>query len=600
LWLNNIISNFDYLLLLNAFSGRSFADLSQYPIMPWVSSPQLELRDLSKPMGQLTPNRATHYEQTYELSSPKYFYGFHYSLPGAVFWLLMRLPPFTFFQWDLNEGWDDSQRLFTSILDAYQSASCTNPSDLKELIPQLYTTPECLENTNGLKLAEEVNEKVTLPSWATENSYFFVETFLKLLNGSPDLHLWIDLVFGCKQTGEAAVLAKNVFLPSSYHSCAEGDVDMERKAFVSQVLNFGQCPVQLFQKEHPSRLTRNYVKLEDIIFEPAVSYVTNPTGIENFLAFPISSDSVVALPKSAALVSLKNGKGCYFDFQIENECLSLFEFGSGRLIYQKIAIDFQFISHLSVTPDGLFLVVTFEFGRVDVYQIRYEKGSANEIHKFSSFTEKSKCFHSSLLSSDFICASVFEQKIVMWNVATQLRHREILFDFAPVSVVFDQFNAILSIVGRRNIAQYSVNGKKLHAMMSSNEITATALLPVDFSFDKRVLVVGHADGSVSLVAVGQQDYRLRIVANHSLHKHKIVSIYINTVDFRMTIADDHGVVSQTSVSVWEQGSAIQKCATCGAPESGKCSQCQNGLCDSCRDDAVDLCPPCAKAAAHPQ
>jgi hypothetical protein len=53
-------------------------------------------------------------------------------------------------------------------------------------------------------------------------------------------------------------------------------------------------------------------------------------------------------------------------------------------------------------------------------------------------------------------------------------------------------------------------------MMCSNEITATALLPVDFSFDKRVLVVGHVDGSVSLVAVGEQDYRLRIVANHSL------------------------------------------------------------------------------------
>jgi hypothetical protein len=206
LWYNNMISNFDYLLLLNFFSGRSFADLSQYPIVPWACSPQLEPRDLSKPMGQLSANRAAHFEQTYELSSPKYYYGFHYSLPGAVFWFLMRLPPFTFFQWDLNEGWDDSQRLFTSIVDAFQSASWTNPSDLKELIPQLYTTPESLENVSGLDLAEGVTPKVGLPSWANENSYFYMEMSLKTLNQSQDLNAWIDLVFGFKEIGDAAVV----------------------------------------------------------------------------------------------------------------------------------------------------------------------------------------------------------------------------------------------------------------------------------------------------------------------------------------------------------------------------------------------------------
>jgi hypothetical protein len=36
MWVNNKISNYEYLLYINHFSGRSFHDLSQYPIFPWV------------------------------------------------------------------------------------------------------------------------------------------------------------------------------------------------------------------------------------------------------------------------------------------------------------------------------------------------------------------------------------------------------------------------------------------------------------------------------------------------------------------------------------------------------------------------------------
>lgn len=66
-WQLGRISNFDYLLYLNLAAGRSFNDLAQWPVFPWVlrdySSAELDLsrdeafRDLSKPMGALTPSR---------------------------------------------------------------------------------------------------------------------------------------------------------------------------------------------------------------------------------------------------------------------------------------------------------------------------------------------------------------------------------------------------------------------------------------------------------------------------------------------------------------------------------------------------------------
>ena len=35
-WQNGALSNFDYLMYLNSMADRSFNDLTQYPVFPWV------------------------------------------------------------------------------------------------------------------------------------------------------------------------------------------------------------------------------------------------------------------------------------------------------------------------------------------------------------------------------------------------------------------------------------------------------------------------------------------------------------------------------------------------------------------------------------
>ena len=37
-WLNGEFNNFQYLMLLNRYSGRTYNDLSQFPVFPWVIS----------------------------------------------------------------------------------------------------------------------------------------------------------------------------------------------------------------------------------------------------------------------------------------------------------------------------------------------------------------------------------------------------------------------------------------------------------------------------------------------------------------------------------------------------------------------------------
>lgn len=66
-WRRRQISNFEYLMELNVIAGRSYNDVTQYPVFPWVlsdySSPELDLddpnsfRDLRKPVGALNEER---------------------------------------------------------------------------------------------------------------------------------------------------------------------------------------------------------------------------------------------------------------------------------------------------------------------------------------------------------------------------------------------------------------------------------------------------------------------------------------------------------------------------------------------------------------
>lgn len=75
-WVNHEISTFEYLMWLNTIAGRTYNDLTQYPVFPWIiadyESSTLDLsrrstyRDLSKPMGALEPIRLKSFLDRYE------------------------------------------------------------------------------------------------------------------------------------------------------------------------------------------------------------------------------------------------------------------------------------------------------------------------------------------------------------------------------------------------------------------------------------------------------------------------------------------------------------------------------------------------------
>ena len=98
LWCSGKLSNFEYLMLLNTAAGRTYKDLTQYPVFPWIladyKSETLDLsdpttfRDLSKPVGALEPTRLSAFLRRFKAfedpNVPPFMYGTHYSNVGSV------------------------------------------------------------------------------------------------------------------------------------------------------------------------------------------------------------------------------------------------------------------------------------------------------------------------------------------------------------------------------------------------------------------------------------------------------------------------------------------------------------------------------------
>ncbi|XP_048950151.1 lipopolysaccharide-responsive and beige-like anchor protein isoform X6 [Canis lupus dingo] len=189
-WQHREISNFEYLMFLNTIAGRSYNDLNQYPVFPWVitnyESEELDLtlpsnfRDLSKPIGALNPKRAAFFAERYESweddQVPKFHYGTHYSTASFVLAWLLRIEPFTTYFLNLQGGkFDHADRTFSSISRAWRNCQ-RDTSDIKELIPEFYYLPEMFVNFNNYNLGVmddgTVVSDVELPPWAKTSEEF--------------------------------------------------------------------------------------------------------------------------------------------------------------------------------------------------------------------------------------------------------------------------------------------------------------------------------------------------------------------------------------------------------------------------------------------
>ena len=219
---DNSISKLEMLMRINLLSNRSFNDINQYPIFPWIINnyqtkytfeklPLTEneilnnLRPLNKPMGVLNEERFKPCQIFYdsikeefienygdsipldfsdfskfnslniELENIPIYYDSHYSNPSYVCYYLVRLFPYSISaQLIQGDVFNYPDRLFINLEKSHYN-TINKRSDLRELIPEFYYLPELFRNINHFYLGN-------LQSSKDEDSTYQLIKKLKSLN----------------------------------------------------------------------------------------------------------------------------------------------------------------------------------------------------------------------------------------------------------------------------------------------------------------------------------------------------------------------------------------------------------------------------------
>ena len=398
-WKTWEITNFELIMWLNIFGNRSFNDLSQYPVFPWILNnyedpiieelvpeknnsnkknsnndeeetyeniPKEKYRDLSLPMGMLIITedgkiRKKLFLESYENLKrennpymPPYMFGSNYSNPTYVCNYMTRIFPYTQISIELQgDKFDDPNRLFTSIKTSFKSAT-SQKADVRELIPEFFYLPEMYMNINDLDMGikddgVKVNDVITP---CRNNPYEFTILLRNALENdsiSYNIQNWIDLIFGYKNKGKEAELANNIFTESSYQEGIDLKKVENRDLFL-RYAEFGLIPTQVLNKECEKKIKREEKLKGREITNPKAKLNNNeckPPNVENpqqiiknnsnVLIAKVFSEGKISMVLNDFLYIEKKISGSMFDKTYNEEIVNYIKLDESESIFDKMS-----------------------------------------------------------------------------------------------------------------------------------------------------------------------------------------------------------------------------------------------------------------------
>ena len=301
-WTKWEISTLKMLMIINFYANRSFNDINQYPVFPWIITyynseeippPQEnKIRPLGTPMGMLdSPEEAKERKESFlstwalieNQNDDEDFdrYRSHYSTSLYITYYMVRVFPFSSMRIELQgKNFDDPNRLFNSISESFYCA-LTQKSDVRELIPEFFFFPEMFYNINKLNLGEIKNREtkteepvndIKMPKWSNEDGFIFISKHRVLLESSEvneKMNEWFNIIFGSKQKGSAAKKIGNLFIRQTYENFYEiyNKSEKKDKIYFCRMVEFGVTPHQIFKYDTYKRMNYNDLKSKKNIFE---------------------------------------------------------------------------------------------------------------------------------------------------------------------------------------------------------------------------------------------------------------------------------------------------------------------------------------------
>ena len=280
-WKDGQLSTYEYLLLLNKLSSRSYNDANQYPVMPWTFLNNDHTRNFDIPMSiQDEESKNRFLKIPYDSQSKENrWHSNHYSSSAYICYYLMRTNPFTdsMIKFQSN-SFDVPDRQFFGIKQTLNL--CQSNNNNREPIPELFTIPEVYINLNyndfgkqTLNARGRIHNVEFVPY--AYNAYEFVYKFKFMLNNDEEINtkinMWFDFIFGINQFNKdningkglrnfnkycygQNVNIKNTIIALKKKQKSEKYIYDEIKSILGMVFSFGQCPFQLLTSEHSKRI----------------------------------------------------------------------------------------------------------------------------------------------------------------------------------------------------------------------------------------------------------------------------------------------------------------------------------------------------------
>ncbi|KAL1139731.1 hypothetical protein AAG570_006709 [Ranatra chinensis] len=546
-WVRGEITNFQYLMHLNTLAGRSYNDLMQYPVFPWVladyDSEQLDFtrpstfRDFTKPMGAQSPERLLQFKKRYKEwddphgETPPYHYGTHYSSAMIVCSYLVRMESFTQHFLRLQGGhFDLADRMFHSIREAWLSASKHNMADVKELIPEFFYLPEFLVNANNFDLGCKQNGvqlgDVVLPPWAKSDPREFIRVHREALECdyvSQNLHHWIDLIFGCKQQGQGAVDAVNVF----HHLFYEGNVDiyniddpLKKNATIGFINNFGQIPKQLFKKAHPAKKLGQRMSVLDpspLITTPCLSaerlFYHNLDNLRPSL-HPIKElkgpvgqvlqldRSVLAVEQNKVLVPPSYSR--YVAWGFADHTLRLGNYDSDKAVLTCEAVMHTIGEIVAcVCPNSKTIITAGTSSVVTLWD--YSKKQISIVQTLNGHSEAVTCLAVSSAYNVIVSGSR-DATAIIWDLSRRIFVRQLRGHSAPIAAVaVNDLTGDIATCAGTSLHVWSINGDELCSVNTSvgradrmQQILCVAFSECREWDTQNVILTGSTDGVVRM------------------------------------------------------------------------------------------------------
>ena len=270
-WLSNKITTLEYLLFINKYSCRSYNDINQYPVFPWLRIMGDKIRDLKNTIAAQTEDARMMLREKYTLSSESFpfHYTTHYSNSSFLLYYLVRINPFTDNQITLqNNRFDAPARQFNSIDDLLKVLHTT--SQPREIIPEFFITTEFYYNYNcnfyGIKNKTYlINNLENKSGYDTPLDYILSNAVrLESPQCKSEINFFFDNIFGTGQMGGQEKC--NTYDKYSYQEMIDLKMKIEKyktknmslkeikdkiDTKANKIISFGQTPFKLLEDKHP-------------------------------------------------------------------------------------------------------------------------------------------------------------------------------------------------------------------------------------------------------------------------------------------------------------------------------------------------------------